>query len=42
MNQVSEVSLMFNNAYDIHLKDVPDVITVSRTYAKAFKEYLHL
>lgn len=42
MNQVSEVSLMFNNTYDVRLHNCDAVIPVSRTYANAFKKYLNL
>lgn len=42
MDQITEVSLMFNNTYDIRLKNCSKVIPVSRTYAAAFKKYLNL
>jgi DNA-binding LytR/AlgR family response regulator len=42
MNQVAEVSLMFNNTYDVHLHGCDTVIPVSRTYASEFKKYLNL
>ena len=42
MSQISEVSLMFNNTYDIRMKNCSDVISVSRTYAAAFKSYLNI
>lgn len=42
MSQISEVSLMFNNTYDIRMKGCSDIISVSRTYAAAFKNYLNI
>lgn len=42
MNQISEISLMFNNTYDVKFKECPDMVTVSRTYAAAFKNYLKI
>ena len=42
MNQINEISMMFNNTYDVKFKDCPDVVTVSRTYAAAFKNYLNI
>ncbi len=42
LSQISEVSLMFNNTYDIRMKHCSDVISVSRTYAAEFKKYLNI
>lgn len=42
LNQISEISLMFNNTYDIRMKNCDDIISVSRTYAAAFKVCLNL
>ncbi|MDY3917931.1 MAG: LytTR family DNA-binding domain-containing protein [Candidatus Limivivens sp.] len=42
MNQVSEISQMFNNTYDVRLHHCSAVIPVGRTYANAFKKYLGL
>ncbi len=42
LNQVAEVSQMFNNTYDVRLHNCDTVIPVSRTYSNAFRDYLHL
>lgn len=42
LNQVAEVSQMFNNTYDVRLHNCDTAIPVSRTYSNAFRAYLHL
>ena len=42
LDQVAEVSQMFNNTYDVRLHNCETVIPVSRTYSNAFRDYLHL
>lgn len=42
LNKVSEVSLMFNNTYDVRMMNHTESIPISRTYAKAFREHFGL
>lgn len=42
LDRIDSIEPWFNSTYNIHLKGIGEIIPVSRTYAKAFKEAMNI
>jgi len=42
LDRIDSIEPWFNSTYNIHIKGIDEIIPVSRTYAKAFKEVMNI